>query len=87
MRGVAVMYKRLAPVDVFVIMHPDEMAFVAILEGCPGGTVCLIADNQIKSGQVVFTLGLVQYFNGMVGREHHAHVGIVMALGHLCCKA
>ncbi len=68
-------------------MNTDKGAVVLFAsEGHACCAVCFIADNQVKLGKAELFLGLRDDINGMVGGEHHRHVGGIVALLIFTCQ-
>ncbi|MNF70985.1 hypothetical protein D3C84_529200 [compost metagenome] len=68
-------------------MDAHEGAFVIVVKGCAGGTVCFVADHQVERRQVVIVLGAADHVDGVIGGEDHAHVIGIVAFEHFCCEA
>ncbi len=67
-------------------MHLDEMAFVLILECGTGSAVGFVADDEVESGEAALLLRFTDDIDGVVSREHHFHVVVVVALDHFGCE-
>ena len=63
-------------------MDTHEGAFVIVVEGRSGGAMRLVTDHQVKGIQTVIMLSAADDIDGVIGREHNAHVVGVMALEH-----
>ena len=80
MRGVAVIYRRLAPRMNFVV-HKNECAFVFIIERGARGSVRFIADDEIEIGKLVALLSRADCVDRVIGAEHDRHARAVVPLG------
>ena len=66
----------------FGVMDLNEVTFLFVIEGGPGGAVGFVADNQIEVIKPVLMLGAANDIEGMVGREDDTHVPGVMTFRH-----
>ena len=68
--------------DELRIVDLHEVAFLLIVEGCSGGAVGFIADDEIEVRHAVEVLSLADCLDGMVGGEDDGHVVRVVAFPH-----
>ena len=59
--------------NVICVVNADKGGFVFAVKGCACGAVGFVADNQVKFGQPVLRLRLMNHVDRVVGGIDHGH--------------